>query len=479
MALVINTNISSMNAQRQLNGSGMALDRATERLSSGQRVNSAKDDAAGLAIANRMTSQVRGLDQAVRNANDGVSLVQTAEGALQESTNILQRMRELAVQSSNGIYSDADRTTLNAESKQLKAELDRIADTTSFNGKNLLDGSFGTTKLQVGALAGQGMDLKVGNFTTNALGGSSGDIVGEASAAGLASLSAFTAADANTTLYVNDIALKSLADAAAGTTLNKKLDSINTDLDGKGAVASALVSYQAMGVGNGVLVAGTDTLTLAVVDGDGNSQSYVITDTNSMDELLKKINETTPLQASLNEKGNMVISQENVVSIVMTGSGTKAKDAAGYDATEVTNRFRMVFTDTTADKAGVKIEGGSGILQATAATKILTTALGLDVTDDVGNLQGTVISVFASKVNAGDILINGVEVGEIKLGADAAAMATNVIEAINKISAETGVVASAGKDSTGALTTSVALTATKGLSIKYAESTTVAERAIL
>jgi len=479
MALVINTNVASLNAQRQLTGSGMSLDRATERLSSGQRVNSAKDDAAGLAIANRMTSQVRGLDQAVRNANDGVSLIQTAEGALQESTNILQRMRELAVQSSNGIYSNADRNTLNAESKQLKAELDRIASSTSFNGNNLLDGSLGTTKLQVGAFSGQTMDLKVGNFGTNALGGSSGDIVGEATAAGLASLSAFTAADTDTTLYVNDIALSSLADADAGTTLNKKLASINADLDGKGAVASTLVSYQAMGVGNGVLVGGTDTLTIAVVDGDGNSQSYVITDTNSTEELLQKINESTPLQASLNEKGNMVISQENVVSIVMTGSGTKAKDAAGYDATENTNRFRMVFTDTTSEKKGVKIEGGLGSTQATAATKLLTTALGVDVVDDVGNLQGTVISVFATKVNAGDILINGVAVGEIKSGADATEMATNVIEAINKISSQTGVVASAGKDSTGALTTSVALTATQGLSIKYAESTTVAERAIL
>ena len=138
MALVINTNIASIGAQRQLSGSGMALDRSTERLSSGMRVNSAKDDAAGLAIANRMTSQVRGLDQAVRNANDGVSLIQTAEGALQESTNILQRMRELAVQSSNGIYSNSDRATLNAESKQLVAELNRIAGSTSFNGQNLL-----------------------------------------------------------------------------------------------------------------------------------------------------------------------------------------------------------------------------------------------------------------------------------------------------------------------------------------------------
>ena len=118
MSLVINTNVASINSQRQLMNSGNALDRSTERLASGQRINSAKDDAAGLAISNRMTSQVRGLNQAVRNANDGVSLVQTAEGALQEVTNILQRMRELSIQSANGIYSDADRNTLNAEVQQ-------------------------------------------------------------------------------------------------------------------------------------------------------------------------------------------------------------------------------------------------------------------------------------------------------------------------------------------------------------------------
>src|SRR5690554_2951800 len=122
MALVIGTNVASLNSQRQLMNSGSALDRATERLSSGQRINSAKDDAAGLAISNRMTSQVRGLDQAIRNANDGVSLIQTAEGALQESTNILQRMRELAVQSANGIYDGATRKNLQAEVKQLQAE---------------------------------------------------------------------------------------------------------------------------------------------------------------------------------------------------------------------------------------------------------------------------------------------------------------------------------------------------------------------
>jgi flagellin len=170
MALVINTNVASLNAQRQLMSSGNALDRATERLSSGARINSAKDDAAGLAISNRMTSQVRGLDQAIRNANDGVSMIQTAEGALSESTNILQRMRELSVQSANGIYTAGDRQTLNAEVQQLVSELDRIAKTTSFNGQNLLDGSLGKVDLQVGSDANQTISFKVQAMDAKTLG---------------------------------------------------------------------------------------------------------------------------------------------------------------------------------------------------------------------------------------------------------------------------------------------------------------------
>ena len=143
MALTINTNVMSLNAQRNLGKSQNALANSMQRLSSGLRINSAKDDAAGLAISDRMTAQVRGLNQAARNANDGISLAQTAEGALQESTNLLQRMRELAVQSANDTNSASDRASLNDEVTQLKAELDRIAQTTEFNGKKVIDGTLG------------------------------------------------------------------------------------------------------------------------------------------------------------------------------------------------------------------------------------------------------------------------------------------------------------------------------------------------
>jgi len=172
MALVINTNIASLNAQRNLSASQTGLNKSLQRLSSGLRINSAKDDAAGLAISDRMTSQVRGLNQAVRNANDGISMAQTAEGALGEVTNILQRMRELAVQSSNGTNSSDDRTSLNAEVTQLKAEIDRIATNTKFNGKVLLSGGFSSNGavFQVGADAGQTISVTVAGATANKLG---------------------------------------------------------------------------------------------------------------------------------------------------------------------------------------------------------------------------------------------------------------------------------------------------------------------
>ncbi|MBS1189597.1 MAG: flgL [Rhodocyclaceae bacterium] len=170
MAQVINTNVQSLNAQRNMSTSQNSLATSLQRLSSGLRINSAKDDAAGLAISERFTAQIRGLDQARRNANDGISLSQTAEGALQSSGDVLQRIRELAVQSSNATNSASDRQALNAEVTQLTAELDRIAKTTEFNGQKLLDGSLGSATFQVGANAGQTIQATTANFSTNQYG---------------------------------------------------------------------------------------------------------------------------------------------------------------------------------------------------------------------------------------------------------------------------------------------------------------------
>jgi len=165
MALVVNSNIASLNAQKSLNGSTDALQTNFERLSSGRRINSAKDDAAGLQISSRLTAQINGLNQATRNANDGISLAQTAEGALDEYTNALQRMRTLAVQSLNGSNSNADRKALDAEFTELETELTRISTDTGFAGEKLLNGTYTSKFFQIGADAGQKIEVSIGqNF---------------------------------------------------------------------------------------------------------------------------------------------------------------------------------------------------------------------------------------------------------------------------------------------------------------------------
>jgi len=176
MALTINTNIASLNAQRNLTGSQGGLSTAMERLSSGLRISSAKDDAAGLAISDRMTSQIRGLNQAVRNANDGISVAQTTEGAMGEITNMLQRMRELAIQAANDSNSDDDKASLQEEVAQLQEEIDRIANTTEFNGRFLLNNTETdpTLSFQVGSEGAAGnqieIDLSTLDMNTDVLG---------------------------------------------------------------------------------------------------------------------------------------------------------------------------------------------------------------------------------------------------------------------------------------------------------------------
>ena len=173
MSINVNTNVSAMTAQRYLNNATSDLNSSMERLSSGLKINSAKDDAAGLQISNRLTSQTRGLDVAVRNANDGISMAQTAEGAMNETTNILQRMRDLSLQSSNGSNTSADRGAIQEEVVALNDELNRIAETTSFGGSRLLNGQFGTKSFQIGADSGEAVMLTLNNMRsdTTAMGG--------------------------------------------------------------------------------------------------------------------------------------------------------------------------------------------------------------------------------------------------------------------------------------------------------------------
>ena len=258
MASTINTNIGSLTAQRNLGQTSNALNTAIQRLSSGLRINSAKDDAAGLAISERFTGQIRGMNQAARNANDGISLAQTAEGALGSAGNILQRVRELAVQSANATNSASDRAALNAEVGQLTAELDRIAKTTQFNGTNLLDGTFGSAVFQVGANANQTITATSANFSTSKYGnnrigssaatttGGAGDLVTGSTPGSTATLAGLTtSAILADTLTINGSLGSATALVAIGDSAKTVAANINTKSNITGVTATARTEIDA------------------------------------------------------------------------------------------------------------------------------------------------------------------------------------------------------------------------------------------
>ncbi|MBX2883283.1 MAG: flagellin FliC [Granulosicoccus sp.] len=229
MALSINTNIMSLNAQRNLNSSQSSLATSVERLSSGLRVNSARDDAAGLAISQRMEAQIRGANQAVRNANDGISLAQAAEGALNEVGNMLQRMRELAVQSANGSNSASDRTNLNAEYAALDSEITRLASGTNFNGSAILAGAAGANVFQVGANVGDTLTI-----TTSAVTAVGGDITSAANAN-----TAITAIDAKIDTIAGDRAAYGAASSRFSSAINNLQVNVETTSAARGRIMDA------------------------------------------------------------------------------------------------------------------------------------------------------------------------------------------------------------------------------------------------
>lgn len=242
MALTVNTNVASLNTQRNLNASSSSLNNSLQRLSTGLRINSAKDDAAGLQISNRLTSQINGLSVAVRNANDGISLAQTAEGALQQSTNIMQRMRDLALQSANGSNSGTERAALQQEVSALQQELNRIADTTSFGGRKILDGTFGSQSFQVGANAFETINVTLSSFRADDMGAYQRSLN---AATGAATVDQLGSAEAGATLAANDVTanltiqgLKSETVAVSGSA-KAVADKINTVAGSTGVTADA------------------------------------------------------------------------------------------------------------------------------------------------------------------------------------------------------------------------------------------------
>jgi flagellin len=280
MALTVNTNVASLNTQRNLNTSSNALNNSMQRLSTGSRINSAKDDAAGLQISNRLTSQINGLGVAVRNANDGISLAQTAEGALQQSTNILQRMRDLSLQSANDSNSATDRASLQKEVTQLKSELTRIADTTSFGGRKLLDGSFGTAQFQVGANANETIGISLSDAKATNLGANRTLTAGTAAGASTAA-AAPTSLVAAQTLTLTGGTGSDTAAVGAGDSSKAIVTAVNAKTANTGVSASAITRATVSG-----FTAGTSDFTL-----NGQAISANISNASDLSGLATKINE--------------------------------------------------------------------------------------------------------------------------------------------------------------------------------------------
>jgi flagellin len=307
MAMTINTNIASLNAQRNLGKTQGALNKSLERLSSGLRINSAKDDAAGLAISSRMTSQVRGLNQAVRNDNDGISLSQTAEGAMQESTNILQRMRELAVQSANDTNSASDRVNIQKEVSQLQAELGRISEQTSFNGQNILDGSFTAAKFHVGAFADQSITVNIGDTSATSMGAQTVSTIANVGAlAGAADISGNNGVAIQNLVVSGSAASGNLA-VALGDSAYDIAELINGASATTGVTASAKTEVTLDNLVNG----GTVTFDLSTSNADGTvgtaatiSASVTTTDVTDLASAINAVSASTGVTATLNATGD-------------------------------------------------------------------------------------------------------------------------------------------------------------------------------
>lgn len=325
MPATINTNVSSLTAQRNLTTSQGSLSQAIQRLSSGLRINSAKDDAAGLAISERFTSQIRGLNQAVRNANDGVSLSQVAEGALASASSVLQRIRELSVQSANATNSASDRKALQAEVGQLLQELDRISVTTEFNGQKLLDGSFGSAQFQIGANANQTITATTGNFRTTVYGAN-------IKASNAVQATATAAASGAATVIVNGLQSKTV-DVDASDTAAKIAAAVNAVADSTGVTATArnVTEIKITTAGSFSLeVKGDDTTTASTL-------TFNATGPKDLAEAVKAFNDVaskTGINAKINSAGDgIILTNESGANIdIANKSTTAALSMASLDA---------------------------------------------------------------------------------------------------------------------------------------------------
>ncbi|KAA1174727.1 flagellin [Marinobacter salinexigens] len=433
MPQIINTNIASLNAQRNLNTSQRDADTTLQRLSSGLRINSAKDDAAGLAISERFTSQVRGLNQAIRNANDGISLAQVAEGALGESSNIIQRMRELAVQSANATNSASDRQALQAEVNQLKDELERIATTTEFNGLALLDGTFQAQKFQAGANENQTISVSITGTRVDSL---ANNTVSEANATaeqGTGSATAAQAAPAPTqnTIGAQTVTISSSLDSQdvtveAGDTAEEIAAAINATASTTGVTAYARTTATLSSLGG----VGTVSMTLGS-GGQTSTISAQISDVNDLSPLAREINAAsgqTGITAEVKD-GTLTLIQENGRDIVLEDFTTNAT-------------LNTVNFQGSADTAATPLTSGAANSIRASGELTFDSAVSFAVSSSATAGSGSIINNATASVAVGSEpeTVAEVDISTVEGSTSALSILDAALETISGIRADLGAV---------------------------------------
>ncbi len=455
---VINTNIMALTAQRNLNKTEGMLGQAMERLSSGLRINSAKDDSAGLAIATRFDSQTRGMTVAMRNAGDGISMAQTAEGALGSMTDNLQRLRELALQSANATNSDSDRASLNAEAQQLIDEIQRVAEQTNFNGTKLLDGSFGKQVFQIGANKGETFEFQIGKMTTDKLG--AGSTVGVAATGG-------SSAIANGDLIINGVAIaasSALDDTAstdnAAASAIAKVAAINKVSDQTGVVAEVATNVVAGSSMSGG-TAGSGTITINDVNISVSVGGVdTAADRVAVVKAINAVSEQTGVVAidtGTDENGVRLEAKDgrNIQLSFTASSGTLDGSTTGLAAA---GTYEGGFTLRATNNQPIKVEAGtngdSGIQNAGLISGTYEDGVATVSTQDGKTVAGGSTAGASVELDSGDLVINGVQIGAANAADDVAsddtanssskkASAISIAAAINRASDATGVTATA------------------------------------
>ncbi|GGA90367.1 B-type flagellin [Neiella marina] len=458
MALTVQTNVSALNSQRNLNRTSEDLNTSLTRLSSGLRINSARDDAAGLQISNRLTSQINGLGVAIRNANDGISMSQTAEGALQESTSVLQRMRDLAIQAANGSNSASDRTAIQEEIAQLQKELTRIAETTTFGDRNLLDGTFGTESFQVGANANETIEVALAAFRASDMGSyqqqlSVASNAGQVVSAGLggaviATAASNTAAPTNTVLAngvgAGDVTITSNGNQVAATitaddSAKDIEDSINDVAGETGVTADARTQVLLSGF------SANDTISFKLIgdnDEDILDAKTIIAVTGPNGELsglaneINKVSGDTGVTARVNSDGNIELTSERGDDIAMVDYRSKNATDLSVQAYE--------YDGTTFAGAAQTVGGGAGSVTIAGTVRLdSSTSYTVDATGNtlVGSSDATGLygAAVASNVS-GLAQVSDIDVGTAKGAQDALAVIDGALNYIDSSRAQLGAV---------------------------------------